>query len=96
MLKASESETPKFNKSVQKSPWANDEFLSLIAARNLSKNPIERKELGVSIKKMRNKLKTNIFQTWQTTSTLLLKSEKSKKNSDFAKITVCTKILKPN
>ena len=61
MLKARVSEIPKFNKSVQKSPWANDELLSLIAARNLSKNSIERKELGVSIKKMRSRLKNKYF-----------------------------------
>ena len=61
MLKASESEIPKFDKAAQKSPSNNDDFLTLIEARNLCKNPMERKQLGVSIKKMRNKLKNEYF-----------------------------------
>ena len=61
VLKASESEIPKFNKVVQKSPWTNDEFLALIEARNHCKDPRERKSLGIFIKKMRNKLKNEYF-----------------------------------
>ena len=52
ILQASDSEVPKFNKSVQKSPWANEDFLSLISARRACHNPGERKQLETTIKKM--------------------------------------------
>ena len=42
-------------------PWINDEFLSLTKARRACKDPSELKELGKSIKKMRNKLKNEYF-----------------------------------
>ena len=81
MLKASESEIPKFNKPAQKSPWANDEFLSLIEARNLCKNPTERKELGISIKKMRNRLKNEYFSN--LANNINIASEERKIEEEF-------------
>ena len=61
IVKASDSEIPKINKLVQKSPWANDDFLSLIKTRNECRDPNETKKLGTAIKKMRNKLKNDYF-----------------------------------
>ena len=61
ILEASDSEIPKINKSVKKSPWANDEFLSLIKARRACRDPYESKILESAIKKMRNKLKNDYF-----------------------------------
>ena len=58
---ASESEIPKITPQAKKSPWANDEFLSLISARRSCKDPSKRKELGKNIRKMRNKLKNDYF-----------------------------------
>ena len=59
ILKASESEVPKIELKTRKSPWANDEFLSLLEKRLACKDPVELKELGKSIKKLRNKLKND-------------------------------------
>ena len=58
---ASESEIQKITPQAKKSPWANDEFLSLISARRSCKDPSKRKELGKNIRKMRNKLKNDYF-----------------------------------
>ena len=61
ILQASESEVPKIELITKKSPWANDEFLSLLEKRRACKDPLELKELGKSIKKLRNKLKNDYF-----------------------------------
>ena len=61
IIQASESEVPKVVESVQKSPWADEEFLSLVKARRVCQNPSERKELGRAIKKKGNKLKNDYF-----------------------------------
>ena len=61
ILHASEDEVPKIEATTKKSPWANDEFLSLLAKRRACKDPSESKELGKSIKKLRNKLKNDYF-----------------------------------
>ena len=61
ILKASESEVPKIELKTRKSPWANDEFLTLLKKRRACKDPVELKELGKSIKKLRNKLKNDYF-----------------------------------
>ena len=61
ILKASESEVPKIELKTRKSPWANDEFLSLLEKRRACKDPVELKEVGKSIKKLRNKLKNDYF-----------------------------------
>ena len=61
IIQASESEVPKVFESAQKSPWADEDFLSLIKARRMCNNPSERKELGKAIKKKGNKLKTITF-----------------------------------
>ena len=45
----------------KKSPWANEEFLSLLEKRRACKDPVALKELGKSIKKLRNKLKNDYF-----------------------------------
>ena len=63
ILQASESEIPKIDPQVKKSPWANEEFLSLISSRRNCKDPSEKKELGKNIKKLRNKLKNDYFST---------------------------------
>ena len=63
ILQASESEIPKIKPQVKKSPWANEEFLSLISSRRNCKDPSEKKELGKNIKKLRNKLKNDYFST---------------------------------
>ena len=81
MLKASESEIPKFNKLAQKSQWVNDKFLTLIMARNLCKNPMERKQLGVSIKKMRNRLKNEYFSN--LANNINIASEERKIEEEF-------------
>ena len=88
---ASESETPKITPQAKKSPWANDEFLSLISARRSCKDPSKRKELGKNIRKMRNKLK-NDFLIWLMILTLLERRKKLKKNFACAKLIPCTKI----
>ena len=61
IIQASESEVPKVFESAQKSPWADEDFLSLIKARRMCNNPSERKELGKAIKKKGNKLKNDYF-----------------------------------
>ena len=61
IIQASDSEIPRVVASAQKYPWADEEFLSLIKARRMCKNPSERKRLGISIKRMRNKLKNDYF-----------------------------------
>ena len=43
ILQASESEIPKIDPQVKKSPWANKEFLSLITSRRKCKDPSEKK-----------------------------------------------------
>ena len=61
ILEASKSEIPTIRKSVKKSPWTNDEFISLVKARRACRDPCENKRLGSAIKKMRNKLKNDYF-----------------------------------
>jgi hypothetical protein len=61
ITQASESEIPKIIPKAKKSPWANDEFLSLISARRSWLDPSKRWELGKNIRKVRNKLKNNYF-----------------------------------
>ena len=63
IINASESEIPKILPSNKKSPWVNDEFLSLTKARRTCKDPVELKRLGKAIKKMRNKLKNEYFSS---------------------------------
>ena len=60
IIQASESEIPKLEASAKKSPWINDEFLSLTKAHRAFKDPIELKELSISIKKL-HKLKNDYF-----------------------------------
>ena len=85
VLKASESEIPKFNKVVQKSPWTNDEFLALIEARNHCKDPRERKSLGISIKKMRNKLKNEYFSNLANNINIANEEQKIEEEFRFCK-----------
>ena len=61
IINASESEIPKILPSNKKSPWVNDEFLSLIKDRRACKDPDELKSLSKNIKKLRNKLKNDYF-----------------------------------
>ena len=61
IIQASESQIPKFTKSSKTSPWANDEFVSLLKARRTCKNPCDLKDLAIAIKKMRHKLKNDYF-----------------------------------
>ena len=63
ILNAGESEIPKILPSNKKSPWVNDEFLSLTNARRACKDPGELKVLSKAIKKMRNKLKNEYFSS---------------------------------
>ena len=51
IINASESEIPKILPSNKKSPWVNDEFLSLTKARRACKDPGELKTLSKAIRK---------------------------------------------
>ena len=61
IVEASNSEIPHINASLNRSPWVNNEFLALVKARRECRDPLESKNLGSSIKKMRNKLKNDYF-----------------------------------
>ena len=61
ILDASESEIPKAFSPKRESPWINNDFLSLIKTHRECKDPVIRKNLHSSIKKMRNKLKNDYF-----------------------------------
>ena len=63
IINASESKIPKILPSNKKSPWVDDEFLSLTKARRTCKDPGELKTLSKAIKKMRNKLKNEYFSS---------------------------------
>ena len=61
IIKASESEIPNVSKSSHKCPWTNEEFLSLLEKRRICKDPSTIRDLGLSIKKLRVKLKNDYF-----------------------------------
>ena len=59
--KASEEEIPKRVSSLKNFPWTNDDFTKLLEQRRKCKDPNTLKELNISIKKMRTKLKNDYF-----------------------------------
>ena len=61
IIQASESEIPKILKSSHKCPWTSDEFLSLLEKRKSCNDPSIRRELGISIKKLRTTLRNDYF-----------------------------------
>ena len=66
ILQASESEIPKIDPQVKKSPWANEEFLSLISSRRNCKDPSEKKELGKNISlTFMQKIQTSLISSSQ-------------------------------
>ena len=87
IIKASESEIPKLSKASNKCPWTNEEFLSLLEKRRICKDPGTIRELGLSIKKLRDKLKNYYFSKLANDINIaIMKLERLKRSFDYLKL----------